>query len=284
MKTVGCDLHTRYQQIAIVDTETGELTERRLEHESGAGGPHNRRWQNLNPDIGCPTRASFACVGIGALVWSTAFYYGEIYLGHPPHPPGGLREEQQGIQAMTSLTKAPEAGAACPRGGAVFVAIRAAFAISLLLHFDAPLADAIGLWEWSRYQASSAEIRFREELSGRGVKGEGIEVSFTNYRSNDGTLVRRNVETCRSDGQALREFKNTLASSSKVLERGTKVDRGSNQVGERAVLRRRNAGPGRMRWVIAWTQGDVLYVLESNSLKHLRAFEEQVYPSGGSRR
>lgn len=35
MKIVGCDLHTRYQQIAMLDTETGELTERRLEHENG---------------------------------------------------------------------------------------------------------------------------------------------------------------------------------------------------------------------------------------------------------
>jgi hypothetical protein len=35
LKIVGCDLHTRYQQIAMLDTETGELTERRLEHESG---------------------------------------------------------------------------------------------------------------------------------------------------------------------------------------------------------------------------------------------------------
>jgi len=32
---IGCDLHTRYQQIAMVDTETGEFVERRLEHESG---------------------------------------------------------------------------------------------------------------------------------------------------------------------------------------------------------------------------------------------------------
>ncbi len=32
---IGCDLHTRYQQIAMVDTDTGELVERRLEHESG---------------------------------------------------------------------------------------------------------------------------------------------------------------------------------------------------------------------------------------------------------
>ena len=35
MKIVGCDLHTRYQQIAMLDEETGELVEGRLEHESG---------------------------------------------------------------------------------------------------------------------------------------------------------------------------------------------------------------------------------------------------------
>jgi len=35
MLIIGCDFHTRYQQIAMLDTSTGELTERRLEHESG---------------------------------------------------------------------------------------------------------------------------------------------------------------------------------------------------------------------------------------------------------
>lgn len=35
MKIIGCDIHTRYQQIAMLEDETGELTERRLEHESG---------------------------------------------------------------------------------------------------------------------------------------------------------------------------------------------------------------------------------------------------------
>jgi hypothetical protein len=35
MMIIGCDLRTRYQQIAMVDTESGELVERRLEHESG---------------------------------------------------------------------------------------------------------------------------------------------------------------------------------------------------------------------------------------------------------
>jgi hypothetical protein len=35
MLIIGCDFHTRYQQIAMVDQATGELVERRLEHESG---------------------------------------------------------------------------------------------------------------------------------------------------------------------------------------------------------------------------------------------------------
>jgi transposase len=32
---IGCDFHTRFQQIAMLDPETGEIVERRLEHEMG---------------------------------------------------------------------------------------------------------------------------------------------------------------------------------------------------------------------------------------------------------
>ena len=35
MIIIGCDLHTRFQQIAMLDTETGEVVEKRLEHENG---------------------------------------------------------------------------------------------------------------------------------------------------------------------------------------------------------------------------------------------------------
>jgi transposase len=35
MMIIGCDFHTRMQQIAMMDTETGELTERTLEHDNG---------------------------------------------------------------------------------------------------------------------------------------------------------------------------------------------------------------------------------------------------------
>ncbi len=35
MMIIGCDLHTRSQQIAMLDTETGEVVEKKLEHENG---------------------------------------------------------------------------------------------------------------------------------------------------------------------------------------------------------------------------------------------------------
>ena len=35
MIIIGCDLHTRTQQVAMLDTETGEVVEKRLEHENG---------------------------------------------------------------------------------------------------------------------------------------------------------------------------------------------------------------------------------------------------------
>jgi hypothetical protein len=41
MMIIGCDLHTRYQQISMLDMETGEEGEQRLEHENGEA----RDWQ-----------------------------------------------------------------------------------------------------------------------------------------------------------------------------------------------------------------------------------------------
>jgi transposase len=35
MIIIGCDFHTRSEQIAMMDTETGEVVERRLDHENG---------------------------------------------------------------------------------------------------------------------------------------------------------------------------------------------------------------------------------------------------------
>ena len=64
MKIVGCDLHTRYQQIAMLDTETGELIERRLEHAHGEARAFYASLQGqvrvgmvVVPDLTCHHRA-----------------------------------------------------------------------------------------------------------------------------------------------------------------------------------------------------------------------------------
>src|ERR1700730_10812759 len=57
MKIIGCDFHPSYQQIAMVDTETGELGEGRLEHEQGEA---RRFYQALQ---GQPVRVGMEAVG-----------------------------------------------------------------------------------------------------------------------------------------------------------------------------------------------------------------------------
>jgi hypothetical protein len=45
MKIIGCDFHTRYQQMAMLDEATGELMERRLDHASGEAQAFYRELQ-----------------------------------------------------------------------------------------------------------------------------------------------------------------------------------------------------------------------------------------------
>lgn len=44
MNIIGCDLHTRYQVVAWVDEETGEIRTRRLEHENGEARAFYASW------------------------------------------------------------------------------------------------------------------------------------------------------------------------------------------------------------------------------------------------
>ena len=87
MMIIGCDLHTRYQQIAMVDTDNGELVERRLEHESGeARVARALNCQNYH-NSGCPVlrarcegRASLASTSFGSNVKKGA----DLYRRRPP--------------------------------------------------------------------------------------------------------------------------------------------------------------------------------------------------------
>ena len=53
MLIIGCDYHPGFQQIAFVDTETGELRERRLEHREEAEQFYReRKQQKLSVRVG----------------------------------------------------------------------------------------------------------------------------------------------------------------------------------------------------------------------------------------
>ena len=45
MKYIGCDFHPSFQQIAMLDTETGETLDLKLKHE---GGEAKRFYESLN--------------------------------------------------------------------------------------------------------------------------------------------------------------------------------------------------------------------------------------------
>ncbi len=76
MLMIGCDFHTRFQQIAMLDTTTSELVERRLEHDTGEA----RRFYAALPG---PAR-----VGMEATIATPWFermlseYHHEVWFGH----------------------------------------------------------------------------------------------------------------------------------------------------------------------------------------------------------
>ena len=60
MWIIGCDLHTRYQQVAAMNTVTGETIERRLDHD---GDRVRSFYAALEPPVRVGIEAT------GAVVW-----------------------------------------------------------------------------------------------------------------------------------------------------------------------------------------------------------------------
>ena len=75
MIIIGCDFHTRFQQIAMLDPATGEISERRLEHENGEA-------EKFYATLSGPAR-----VGIEATIHAPWFerllcrYHHELWIG-----------------------------------------------------------------------------------------------------------------------------------------------------------------------------------------------------------
>ena len=82
MKIIGCDLHARQQTIAMLDTDTGELVEKTLEHQ----------WRGMCGSF-TPALSRSVLVGIeatGSMQWFLELMEElgiECRVGHPPEDP-----------------------------------------------------------------------------------------------------------------------------------------------------------------------------------------------------
>src|SRR5579864_6085708 len=89
MMIIGCDYHPRYQQIAMMDTETGELVERRLEHENGEA-------RAFYASLPKPARVGMEATGYGQWFERMLGELGhELWIGHASEIRAGVVRKQK---------------------------------------------------------------------------------------------------------------------------------------------------------------------------------------------
>jgi transposase len=89
MMIIGCDYHPRYQQIAMMDTETGELVERRLEHENGEA-------RAFYASLPKPARVGMEATGYGQWFERMLGEQGhELWIGHASEIRAGVVQKQK---------------------------------------------------------------------------------------------------------------------------------------------------------------------------------------------
>ena len=99
MIIVGCDYHPGFQQIAFVDTETGELQERRLEHgEAAEKFYRDLAAQGMNVRVGM--EASGHARWFERLLAELNF---ELWIGDAARSPGSENGSRKRIARMRSI-------------------------------------------------------------------------------------------------------------------------------------------------------------------------------------
>jgi hypothetical protein len=105
---------------------------------------------------------------------------------------------------------------------------------------------------------------------------DGIDASFQSYRSSDGVGVLFLTQVLSSAESARLEFEKRGQSAIRIIERGDKVDREGNIIGERAVLPFFDRAKTDKEMVaVLWTRKIDLLVIETQSMEHALAFEQK---------
>ena len=128
-----------------------------------------------------------------------------------------------------------------------------------------------------RQDITDQRIHFEPELFASDRKSDGTVVAYNNYVSNDGVGVFLTVEKYRSATRAKNALRRRIKKATRIIERGVKLDKDGQRVGERAVLLSRTGLPQETIGGVVWADGAKLYAVESPSLKHALEFEKQNY-------
>jgi hypothetical protein len=103
--------------------------------------------------------------------------------------------------------------------------------------------------------------------------GEGPHSSSTSYESSDGKLISINAITLASTSKANRRLEEKLRSA-KVIERGPKMSKQGQRVGERILALLPNREGKEEMAACLWTYGPVLWLIQSSSMEHVLLFEK----------
>lgn len=147
-------------------------------------------------------------------------------------------------------------------------------AFSLLVESDSAMAvipTAI-----DSHAGQETEMTFTSVLAGSGRTEDGSPFSFWSAKSSDGVAISARTEKRRSVARAHAELRKQLKSA-EVVEQGPKTNNQGERVGERVVGCFAATHETKGRCVVLWTDGSDFHFLESQSLRHLLAFEKKYY-------
>lgn len=122
-------------------------------------------------------------------------------------------------------------------------------------------------------------FKFERETSGKTMKKGGIEVSFSRFTSEDGTLVERFVGDHKTAQAASAALQEECKHSAKISQDGYRYDVHGKRIGRRVELLFPRTTNAAEHIEVAWTDGPLLFLLRSESRRHLLDFEQQVYPA-----
>jgi len=105
MTIVGCDLHTRKQQVAVLHTDTGEIVEQELLH---AGDAVEQFYRTLPRPV---------TVGIESTGYALWFHNCAIAPGPRPAPKGSVACDNALDAATVLMDRSPDPPAAGATGG-----------------------------------------------------------------------------------------------------------------------------------------------------------------------